>query len=175
MLPLVSSQRGKVCVLCINGDDRSAMRGILLGKAIPYHEQALDPSPATSTLGSLTTLMLLLTSASGVASSSCYSLVQMALVDSSVLMTHVTSLPITTSTSFERYILLCPPLCYLMGPCTECSKATTMAEGSQRAMEAMERVMKGAFEDRLTLRNTMKPVLIPSKSSSRSSSHLPMH
>lgn len=121
----------------------------------------LDPSSATSTIGSLTTSTLLLASALRVSSSSCFSPLLMALAYSFVLMTPVASLSITTSTSFKRCLLfLCPP-CRLMGFCTECSKATTMAEGSRRVMEAMERVMNEAFEGRLMLRNIVKSMLIP--------------
>ncbi|CAL9211184.1 unnamed protein product, partial [Musa hybrid cultivar] len=61
----------------------------------------------------------------------------------------------------ECILLLCPPPCCLMGSCAECSKATATTEGSRCTMEAMERVIREALGDRLTLHNTVKPVLIP--------------
>lgn len=41
MPPHVRSQRGKIYVLCINGDDGSVMRGVRPGKALANLEEAL--------------------------------------------------------------------------------------------------------------------------------------
>lgn len=160
MLPHVRSQGGKICVLCINGDNGSAIRGVLLGKAFAYLEEALRSkfgNPDTKVFDYFDVIV-------GIGVGGVFFVILFTTRDGTCLLFRPDDtcyfFADHSSASFKRCILLYPPLCHLMGPCAECSKATTAAKGSQRTMEAMKRVMKEAFKDRLTLHNTMKSVLI---------------
>ena len=155
----VRSQRGKVCVLCIDGGGGGAMRGILPGKALAYLEHALrsksgDPDAGASNnvevvgdpgVGGVFAVMLFATR-DGARPLFRADDTWRFLADHGKRLFRKASTSSPTSPT--------PSHGFLCG-------VFQGGGGGGTATAAMERVMKEAFGDRLTLRNTVKPVLIP--------------
>ncbi|CAL9066724.1 patatin-like protein 6 [Musa acuminata AAA Group] len=155
----VRSQRGKVCVLCIDGGGGGAMRGILPGKALAYLEHALrsksgDPDARISDYFDVV---------AGTGVGGVFAVMLFATRDGArplfraddtwrFLADHGKRLFRKASTSSPTSPT--PSHGFLCG-------VFQGGGGGGTATTAMERVMKEAFGDRLTLRNTVKPVLIP--------------
>ncbi|KAG6495075.1 patatin-like protein 6 [Zingiber officinale] len=161
--PDVRSQRGKVCLLCIDGGGGGGMRGILPGKALAYLEQALrsksgDPDARISDyfdiaagtgVGGVFAAMLFST-CDGLRPLFCADDTWRFLSDhgNRLLGKAPPSSPSSSSSSSPGF------LCGVF-------RGGGRGGGASSATLAMERVMKEAFGEKLTLRDTIKPVLIP--------------
>ncbi|RWW04690.1 hypothetical protein GW17_00032075 [Ensete ventricosum] len=151
------NQRGKVCVLCIDGGGGCGMRGILPGKALAYLEQALktksgDPDARISDYFDV---------AAGAGVGGVFAAMLFATRDG--------TRPLFHADDTWRFLADQGKRLFRKGSSPSSSSSSTpgmflrclfpSGEGSTTA--AIERAMKEAFGESLTLRDTVKPVLIP--------------
>ncbi|WOL19339.1 hypothetical protein Cni_G28137 [Canna indica] len=158
--PDVRSQRGKVCVLCIDGGG-GGMRGILPGKVLAYLEQAIrsmsgDPDARISDYFDLAAG----TGVGGVLAAMLFA-------------TRDGARPLYRADDTWRF--LSDHCKRLFGKLSSSSASASSSSpgffcgaffgagggGISSATANMERLMKDAFGETLTLRDTVKPVLIP--------------
>ncbi|RWW33085.1 hypothetical protein GW17_00002222 [Ensete ventricosum] len=153
------SQRGKVCVLCIDGGGGGGMRSILSGKALAYLEQAIR-SRSGNTDARISDYFDV---AAGTGVGGIFAAMLFATRDGARPIFHAD----------DTWRLLADHGKILFGKDSPyaCSSSRSFfrrifrgGEGggaAAAATAAMEKVMKEAFGERLTLRDTVKPVLIP--------------
>ncbi|RWV87960.1 hypothetical protein GW17_00049998 [Ensete ventricosum] len=158
--PSVKTQRGKVRVLCIDGGGGGGMRGVLPGKALAYLEQALrfksgDPDARISDYFDV---------AAGTGIGGVFAAMLFATRDG--------SRPLFHADDTWRFLVDHGELLFRKASSSSSSSSSHPgfirrvfrgggAGGTAAATAAMEKVMKEAFGERLTLRDTVKPVLIP--------------
>ncbi|CAL9757413.1 unnamed protein product, partial [Musa acuminata subsp. burmannicoides] len=158
--PSVKTQRGKVRVLCIDGGGGGGMRGVLPGKALAYLEQALrsrsgDPDARISDYFDV---------AAGTGIGGVFAAMLFATRDG--------SRPLFHADDTWRFLVDHGELLFRKASSSSSSSSSSPAffrrvfrggvgGGTAAATAAMEKVMKEAFGERLTLRDTVKPVLIP--------------
>ncbi|WOL04255.1 patatin-like protein 6 [Canna indica] len=151
----VKCQRGKVCVLCIDGGGGGGMRGILPGKALAYLEQALrfksgNPDARISDYFDV---------AAGTGVGGIFTAMLFATQDG--------ARPLFRADDTWRFLVNHGEHLFRKAPPSSspgflrCVFPGEGGGGTAAATASMEGVMKEAFGERLTLRDTMKPVLIP--------------
>ncbi|CAL9091324.1 unnamed protein product [Musa textilis] len=153
------SQRGKVCVLCIDGGGGSGMRGIQSGKALAYLEQAIrsrsgntdarisdyfDVAAGTG-VGGVFAAMLFATRDGARPIFHADDTWRLLADHGKILFPKDSPYACSSSRGFFRRIF----------------RGGEEGRTAAAATPAMEKVMKQAFGERLTLRDTVKPVLIP--------------
>ncbi|CAL9088085.1 Patatin-like phospholipase [Musa troglodytarum] len=158
--PSVKTQRGKVRVLCIDGGGGGGMRGVLPGKALAYLEQALrsksgDPDARISDYFDV---------AAGTGIGGVFAAMLFATRDG--------SRPLFHADDTWRFLVDHGELLFRKASSSSSSLSSSPGffrrvlrggggGGTAAATAAMEKVMKEAFGERLTLRDTVKPLLIP--------------
>ncbi|CAL9753242.1 unnamed protein product [Musa acuminata subsp. burmannicoides] len=148
----VKSQRGKVCVLCIDGGGGCGMRGILPGKVLAYLEHALksksgDPNARISDYFDVAAG----TGVGGVLASMLFA-------------TRDGSLPLFRADDTWRFFVDSGERLFRKASPSPSSSGflrCLFPGGGGSTTAAMERAMKEVFGEGLTLRDTVKPVLIP--------------
>ncbi|CAL9109400.1 unnamed protein product [Musa textilis] len=150
------NQRGKVCVLCLDGGGGCGMRGILPGKALAYLEQALKAKSGDHDAR----ISDYFDVAAGVGVGGVFAAMLFATSDG--------ARPLFHADDTWRFLADQGKRLFRKGSPSSSSSSTPGmflrclfpgGEGSTTA--AIERAMKDAFGERLTLRDTVKPVLIP--------------
>ncbi|CAL9038386.1 unnamed protein product, partial [Musa banksii] len=150
------NQRGKVCVLCLDGGGGCGMRGILPGKALAYLEQALKTKSGDHDAR----ISDYFDVAAGAGVGGVFAAMLFATRDG--------SRPLFHADDTWRFLADQGKRLFRKGSPSSSSSSTPGmflrclfpgGEGSTTA--AIERAMKEAFGESLTLRDTVKPVLIP--------------
>ncbi|CAL9146865.1 unnamed protein product, partial [Musa hybrid cultivar] len=150
------NQRGKVCVLCLDGGGGCGMRGILPGKALAYLEQALKTKSGDHDAR----ISDYFDVAAGAGVGGVFAAMLFATRDG--------ARPLFHADDTWRFLADQGKRLFRKGSPSSSSSSTPGmflrclfpgGEGSTTA--AIERAMKEAFGESLTLRDTVKPVLIP--------------
>ncbi|XP_065030325.1 patatin-like protein 6 [Musa acuminata AAA Group] len=149
------NQRGKVCVLCIDGGGGCGMRGILPGKALAYLEQAIrtksgDPVARISDYFDV---------AAGTGIGGVFAAMLFATRDG--------ARPLFRGEDTWRFLADRGKGLFRKAPPSSSSSPGLFVRclfpggGGSTTTAAMEKAMKEAFGESLTLKDTVKPVLIP--------------
>ncbi|XP_010934351.1 patatin-like protein 7 isoform X1 [Elaeis guineensis] len=150
----IKNQRGKVCVLCIDGGGGGGMRGILPGKALSYLEQTLQAKSGNAEARISDYLDVIAGTGVG------------GVFAAMLVATRDGARPHFRADDTWRF-LADQGKRFFRSPSSSGGFLRRVFEGggggwsSAKATAAMEMAIKEAFGEGLTLRDTVKPVLIP--------------